>query len=169
MSWEDRPIGKNSGGWGSSQESEAPCQPAWGQVGQRQAKPHSETWQGHRAPELPREHGWDGWVSGACLAGTCFLGPGRNTAAQKLGRFERLYPGLPRQLSGEKHPPANAGDLGSILGLGRSPGGGYGNSLQYSYLENPMDREAWRATVHRITKNRTRLSTHTWASVHRDT
>ena len=41
-------------------------------------------------------------------------------------------------------PPANAGDLGSILGSGRSPGEGDGNPLQYSCLENPMDRGAWR-------------------------
>ena len=47
-----------------------------------------------------------------------------------------------------KNPPANAGDLrdgGSITGLGRSPGGGQGHPLQYSCLENPMDRGAWRS------------------------
>ena len=66
-----------------------------------------------------------------------------------------------------KNPPANAGDVrgvGSIPGLGRSAGGGHGNPLQYSYLENPLDRGAWRATVHRIVKRQTRLnrlSTHT--------
>ena len=49
-------------------------------------------------------------------------------------------------------------DVGSVLGLGRSPGGGNGNSLLYSHLENLMDREAWWATVHRVTKSRTRLS-----------
>ena len=43
--------------------------------------------------------------------------------------------------------PANAGDAGSIPGSGKSPGGGNGNPLQYPGLENPMDREAWRATV----------------------
>ena len=48
--------------------------------------------------------------------------------------------------------------LGSILELGRSPGGGYNNPLQYSCLENPMDRGAWWATVHRVTKSWTRLS-----------
>ena len=50
-----------------------------------------------------------------------------------------------------KNPPANAGDTGdtgSIPGLGRSPGGGNGNPLQYSCLENPMDRRAWWATFH---------------------
>ena len=52
----------------------------------------------------------------------------------------------------------NAGDLGSIPGLGRSPGEGNGNPLQYSCLENPMDGGTWQATVHRVTKSRTRLS-----------
>ena len=56
-----------------------------------------------------------------------------------------------------KNPPANAGDIvaGSIPGLGRSPGGGHGNPLQYSYLENLMDRGVWRATVHRVSKSQT--------------
>ena len=59
-----------------------------------------------------------------------------------------------------KNPPANAGDirdLGSIIGSGRSPGGGHGNPLQYSCLENPMDREAWQATIHRIAQSWTQL------------
>ena len=50
-----------------------------------------------------------------------------------------------------KNPSANARDVrdaGSVAGLGKSPGGGHGNSLQYARLENPMDRGAWRATVH---------------------
>ena len=46
-----------------------------------------------------------------------------------------------------KNPPANAGDVGKISGLGRSPGGGKGNPLQFSCLENPMDGGAWQATV----------------------
>ena len=54
--------------------------------------------------------------------------------------------------SEDKAFACNAGDLGSIPGLGRSPGEGNGNPLQYSYLENPMDRGAWRATVHGFTK-----------------
>ena len=57
-----------------------------------------------------------------------------------------------------KNPPANTGDMGSIPGLGRSPGEENGNPLQYSYLENSMDRGAWRATVHGVTKSQTRLS-----------
>ena len=51
----------------------------------------------------------------------------------------------------------NAGDLGSIPGSGRSPGEGNGNPLQFCCLENPMDRGAWYATVHGVTKSRTRL------------
>ena len=60
-----------------------------------------------------------------------------------------------------KNPPVNSGvpgDLGSILGSGRFPGGGHGNPFQYSCLENPMDREAWRANVHRVAQNRTQMS-----------
>ena len=57
-----------------------------------------------------------------------------------------------------KNPPANAGDirdLGLIPGLAISPGGGHGNPLQYSCLENPMDRRAWLATVHGVAKSQT--------------
>ena len=51
-----------------------------------------------------------------------------------------------------KNLPANAGDVGSIPGWGRSPGEGNGNPLQYSCLENPMDRGAWQATVSGVAK-----------------
>ena len=59
-------------------------------------------------------------------------------------------------------------DAGSIPGWGRSPGGGHGNPLQCSHLENPMDREAWRATVSRVANSQTQLSmhTHTHACTH---
>ena len=56
-----------------------------------------------------------------------------------------------------KNLRAMAGELGSILGLGRSPGEGNGNALQYSCLENPMDRGIWWATVHRVAKSQTQL------------
>ena len=59
-----------------------------------------------------------------------------------------------------KNLSANARDSGLIPGLGRLPGGGNGNTLHYSYLENSMDRGAWRATVRGVTKSQTRLSTH---------
>ena len=52
-------------------------------------------------------------------------------------------------------------DEGLMPGLGRSPGGGHGNPLQYSYLENPMDRGAWQATVHGVTRVRHNLVTKT--------
>ena len=54
-----------------------------------------------------------------------------------------------------KNMPVNAEDVGSIPGWGRNPGEGNGNPLQYSCLENPMDRAAWRATVYGVTKSRT--------------
>ena len=57
-----------------------------------------------------------------------------------------------------KESACNTGDLGSIPGLGVSPGGGHGNPLQYSCLENPMDRGAWQATAHGVTKSQTQLS-----------
>ena len=60
--------------------------------------------------------------------------------------------------SEDKASACNAGDPGLTTGLGRSPGEGNGNPLQYSCLENPMDREAWWATVHGVPKSWTRLS-----------
>ena len=74
-----------------------------------------------------------------------------------------VFPGGPVA----KNPPANAGAagatgaVGSILGSGRSPGGGNGKPLQYSCLKNSMDSRAWRFIVHVVAKNQTQLSTHT--------
>ena len=65
-------------------------------------------------------------------------------------------PGFPRG-SDSKESACNAGDPGSVPGSGRSPGEGNGNPLQYPCLENPMDRGAWPATVHRVTKSWTQL------------
>ena len=59
--------------------------------------------------------------------------------------------------SDSKASAYNVGDLGSIPGLGRSPGEGNGNPLQYSCLENPMDRGAWWTTVHGVAKSQTQL------------
>ena len=67
--------------------------------------------------------------------------------------------GLPWWLS-SKESTCNvetSGDKSSIPGLGRSPGGGHGNLLPYSYLENPMDRGAWQTAVHRVTQSWTQL------------
>ena len=61
------------------------------------------------------------------------------------------YLGFPG--SSDEESTCNAGNLGSIPGLGRSPGGGNGNPFQYSCLENPMDRGAWWATVHVLTQS----------------
>ena len=72
-----------------------------------------------------------------------------------------LMMGFPGSLDG-KESTYNAEDLGSIPALGRSPGGGHGNPLQYSCLENPMNRGAWWTTVHGVAKSRDmteRLST----------
>ena len=65
--------------------------------------------------------------------------------------------GFPGSLDG-KASAYNVGDQGSISVSGRSPGEGYGNPLQYSCLENPVDRGAWWATVHGVAKNQTQLS-----------
>ena len=59
-----------------------------------------------------------------------------------------------------ENPPANAGDMGSILGSARSPRVGNGNPFQYSCLENSMDRGAWRATDHGVAESQTLLSIH---------
>ena len=67
---------------------------------------------------------------------------------------------LPRWLSG-KESACDAGDLGSIPGSGKSPGEGNGNLLQHFCLGNPMDRGAWWAAVHGVTKSRTQLSNYT--------
>ena len=63
--------------------------------------------------------------------------------------------------SAVKNPLANAGNVGLIPGSGRSSGGGHGNPLQYSCLENLMDRGAWRATVPGVAESRTQLSRRT--------
>ena len=68
--------------------------------------------------------------------------------------------GFPGGTSG-KESACSAGDVrdvASIPGSGRSPGGGHGNPVQYSCLDNPMDSGAWRATVHRVAESLTRLS-----------
>ena len=72
-----------------------------------------------------------------------------------------MRPGLGADFPGGSHVKesvCNVGDPGSIPGLGRSPGEGNGNPLQYSCLENPMDRGAWQATVHAVAKCQTQLS-----------
>ena len=60
--------------------------------------------------------------------------------------------------SDSKESACNVRDLGSIPGSKRSPGGGNGNPLQYSCLDNPINKRAWRATVYGVAKSQTRLS-----------
>ena len=72
------------------------------------------------------------------------------------GPFQSAFLGFPGGVSG-KESTCQARDLGFIPGLRRSPGGGHGNILQYSCLENPMDRGAWLATVCRVARSQTRL------------
>ena len=76
-------------------------------------------------------------------------------------RSLRKFPRASQVAQVVKNPsafPGDAGDMGSIPRSGRSPGGGNGNPLQYSCLEDSMDREAWWATVQGVTKSQTRLS-----------
>ena len=79
-----------------------------------------------------------------------------STSWSWLYRQHLPLPSLPWWLSGKEstYNAGSAGDMGSIPGSGRSPGGGHGNPFQYSCLENPTDRGAWRATVLMITKGK---------------
>ena len=71
-----------------------------------------------------------------------------------IGIFLKNGKGFPCGSDG-KESASNAGELGLIPGLGKSSGGGHGNSLQYSCLERPTDRGTWQATVHKVEKSRT--------------
>ena len=110
------------------------------------------------------------WTSTCCLEYWWIFCLSRMIAPKWVGQFWlALTPGgLPRWHHPRwvKNPPANAGEprgAGSVSGLGRSPGGKHNNPWQYSCLENPMDRESWQTTVHRVTKSRTQLK---WLSTH---
>ena len=77
---------------------------------------------------------------------------GHGFAQNQLVIWKHSTTGFPGGLAG-KDSSCNAGDMGSVPGSGRSPGEGNGNPLQCSCLENPMDRGAWRATVHAVAKS----------------
>ena len=81
--------------------------------------------------------------------------PGENKDERTIGLMAYQGLGIPQMA---KNLPANAGDVGLIPGSGRFPGEGNGNPLQYSGLENSMDRGVWWTTVHRVTQGWTRLS-----------
>ena len=89
-----------------------------------------------------------------------YIGAGRaaqEEATMMLLRKLKVFEGFPGSSDG-KESACNSGDPGSIPGSGKSPGGGNGNSLQYSCLENPIDRRAWWAAVHGVAKSQTRLN-----------
>jgi len=108
----------------------------------------------------------------------CYMGSPNLPTTRQLWRVRRIQAwhrvwrkvthsvGLPRRLSGKESLLTNEGDLGSIPVLGRSPGEGNGNLLQYCCLENPMNRETWWATVQEVAKSWTQLSR---LSMHRHT
>ena len=102
-----------------------------------------------------------------CTGSKNYLGTGNGFP--RRSNAEQFSAGASQVVLVVKNLPARAGDpryLGSISGLERSPGGGNGNLLQYSCLENPMDRGAWWATVHEIAKSQTQLNTHTHTHTH---
>ena len=114
---------------------------------------------GTRVMHAPLTQDWSTTAESAALGdvtpGPCLpLAPG-----PRIGNLTSSF--LPEEglLGGSdsKESACNAGDLGSVPGSGRSPREGNGNSLQYSCLENPMDRGAWQATVHGVAKSWTRL------------
>ena len=105
----------------------------------------------------PPNPSWGGRVKGQKARVSSFAKEG----SQRIKRAFYLWAtrgflGFPGGLA-VKNPPANARDMGSIPGSGRSPGEGNGNPLQYSCLKNAMDREAWWPTVHGVEKSRTQL------------
>ena len=111
-------------------------------------------WNGHREETVwPRAVRTPLLHMSLLLPGTQHQGKGRGLNCDTPKDISKSNPwwAFPRG-SVVKNLPANAGDRGLIPGLGRSPGGGNGNSLQYSCLGNPMDRGAWWATVHGVTK-----------------
>ena len=93
-------------------------------------------------------HSGSKWPESQCS------GSNMGSITYQLGNLSMGFPGG----SGVKNPPASAGNVGSTLGLRRPPGEENGNPLQESCLGNPVDRGAWWATVHEVTKSRTCLS-----------
>ena len=124
----------------ASQESRGEADPVLPVLSMRKQRPrelqHPDRLQGH-------------------TASFCLTGGSRMCVLLSLRPHNRDL--NPRWLSG-KESACSAGVPGSIPELGRCPGAGHGNPLQYSCLENPMDRGGWRATVHGVAKSRTRLS-----------
>ena len=143
----------------------------------------TRSWEGSKAEGEEGNRGWDGWMASPMHWTWTWANSGRWWGTKDPGVLQSVglwrvrrnlvteqQQGLARAsqvMVVVTNPPVNAGDIrdtGSISGIGRSLGGGHGNPFQYSCMENPMDRRAWRATVHRVAKSWTqlkRLSTHT--------
>ena len=111
-----------------------------------------------RPPPSPPGACHGGLQSGASLSSWIISTISTSSFLNRVIHENRVFPGG----SDNKEFAYNAGDLGLIPGLGRSPGEGNGDPLQYSCLENSMDGGAWWATVHGVAKSRTRLSDFTF-------
>ena len=105
------------------------------------------------SPEASLKSG-GGWRESLVPLHTCL----RGLLAQQWSSSRTSSPRVFSGGSDGKESACNSGDRGSIPGEGRTPGGGDGNPLQYTCLENPMDTRAWQATVHRFPKSQTQLS-----------
>ena len=138
-------------GWGSGLGSRSPAS----------TKTENRMMAEGRQPSNRAERGWvPGWPSRA--------GPSPSETSSRLPCLKHYGLGITRYNSlawtlgfpdgsDSKDSACDVGDLGSIPGSGRSPGGGHGNPLQYYCLENAMDRKGWLATVHRVAQSWTRL------------
>ena len=125
----------------------AMCTGRMGEAGR--ALPHPRAESGPVPTPLP---------TGQWESQTCFRRVGRLRPYSHIAWTPFLLGGFPPGVSDSKESACSAGDPGSIPGLGRCPGGGHDNPLQYSCLENLMDRGVWRATVHGVAKSQTWLS-----------
>ena len=114
------------------------------------------TWMGFSGCPLQWKQSLNHWTTREVPESTEFLYTNNKLSEKEIGKTIPFM-GFPGGSDG-KESSCNAGDLGLIPLLGRSPGGGHSNPLRYSCLENPMDRGAWWATVHEVTKSRTWLS-----------
>ena len=138
-------------------------------------------WEGLGAGGEGDDRGWDGWIASSTqwmwiwVNSRSWWWTGRPGVLRFMGsqRVRHDWATERNWTEGDKwasrvalvvkNPPASAGDADSIPGSGWSPGGGHGNLLQYSCLENPIDRRDWQSTAHRVAKSQTWLK---WLSMH---
>ena len=117
---------------------------------------HCSLWHQEAKALLVKFLDFPDWLT-SCRAGWVSEHSSRRAGGMTPATKQRSLPSFANSSEGQESA-CNAGDVGSISRLGRFPGEGIRNPLQYSCLGNPMDRGAWRATVHGITKYQTRLS-----------